>query len=175
MPWRAIFPTLLPVRANRLTQVPISPSVYFERSPKLCALQCGVNGPGLFSSHCCTHKHIQQNSLWSSADWQHQLRLLRSRSVGGTYSSREVKQDFCIDFCQTEHFYGVLKFLTLISLHSQTIQLQVILSWRVWRMKMLGYARVHVLWSVYLWCVGMCNCPDRPCINGSWVESHSRG
>ncbi len=65
---------------NGLTQVAISPSVYFERSPELWAIQCGVNGLGLFSSHC-THKHIQQNSLWSSADRQHQLRLPRSRTV----------------------------------------------------------------------------------------------
>lgn len=72
----------LPVRAcSSLTQVPISPSVYFEQPPKLWALQCGVNGPGLFSSHCCTHKHIQQNFLWSSPDRQHQLRLQRSRTV----------------------------------------------------------------------------------------------
>jgi len=46
-------------------------------------------------------------------------------SVGGAYSSREVEQDFCIDFCQTEHFYGVLKLLMLIPLHSQTIPFQV--------------------------------------------------
>lgn len=145
MPWRAIFSTLLPVRAcSSLTQVPISPSVYFKHSPKLWALQCGVNGPRLFSSHCCTHKHILQNFLWSSPDRQHQLRLPRSRSERwwhqewvGHIPAEKLNKISVLISVTLNIFCSLLKLMP-ISFYSQMV------CWWVWRMKMLGNVCLHM-------------------------------